>query len=246
MPKLNGGGVGSVGVKPQALTLSCLGPAATQLQSQQAAGLKDRLVLHQWVTHWDMCVEKTFARDRRPARHLVFLPEGPCSLLPRSSPRRVLPPLHSCEPFPYPIGSVGREERGMADIPVSPPLLLVARRSGSWIQNKTERSSGLALATVAPTQRPCQLKQVVLMDSTMPISCDIEAPPTAAWAVHARTLPFLPQGRRKGPKGIPSDLRLVAPLWLGKVSPPQPGLRLGEGVRGDMKGVWEPLTSAPN
>lgn len=45
---------------------------------------------------------------------------------------------------------------------------------------------------------------------------------------------------------IPSDLCLVAPLWLGKVSPPQAGLRLGEGVRGDMKGVWEPLTSAPN
>lgn len=76
MPKLKGGGGGSVGVKPQALTLSCLGPAATQLQSQQAAGLKDRLVLHQWVTHWDMCVVKTFARNRRPARHLVFSSRG--------------------------------------------------------------------------------------------------------------------------------------------------------------------------
>lgn len=34
-----------VGLTQKALRLSCLGPAATQLQSRQAAGLKDRLVL---------------------------------------------------------------------------------------------------------------------------------------------------------------------------------------------------------
>lgn len=203
MPKLKrGGGGGGVGVKPQALTLSCLGPAAIQLQSQQAAGLKDRLVLHQWVTHWDMCVVKTFARDRRPARHLVFLPEGPCSLLPRSGPRRVLPSLHSCEPFPYPIGSVGRDEGGMADIPVSPPLLCLswAGGMGAGIKTKPIEAPGWLLPPWRQLRGPASLSRLSSRIPLCPSPATLRRHPRQLGQSMGGPFPFFLKGGEKDPK----------------------------------------------
>lgn len=54
------------------MTLSCLGPAATQFQSQQAAGLKDKLV---GDTLGRAC-DKYICEEPEIAGSLGFLSEG--------------------------------------------------------------------------------------------------------------------------------------------------------------------------
>lgn len=119
--------------------MSCLGPAATQLQSQQAAGLKDRLVLQPvGDTLGHVCV----VRKQRSAEKLVFLPEAlpGCPLL-RSSPLPEVPSLHSCKPFPLTNGECG-QSGGRPDQHTrlfNSLLCLLGRRNGSRVQNKTYR-----------------------------------------------------------------------------------------------------------